>query len=54
LIPVNYTSNVTNGTIPRRMIYLSSEALNNPVNYRAAVARLNGGDALTSRVWWDK
>jgi hypothetical protein len=54
LIPVNYTGNVTNGTIPRRMIYLSSEALNNPENYKAAVARLNGGDALTSRVWWDK
>jgi len=54
LIPINYTGNVTNGTIPRRIIYLSSEALNNPENYKAAVARLSGGDALTSRVWWDK
>jgi hypothetical protein len=54
LVPVNYPGNVTNGTIPRRMIYLSTEILNNPVNYKAAVARLPGGDALTGRVWWDK
>nr|WP_068892630.1 SusD/RagB family nutrient-binding outer membrane lipoprotein [Pedobacter panaciterrae] len=54
LTPINYTGNVTNGTIPRRMIYLSSEPLNNPENYKEAVARLDGGDALTSRVWWDK
>lgn len=53
LIPVNYPGNVTNGTIPRRMIYLSTEILTNPVNYKAAVARMAGGDALTSRVWWD-
>lgn len=54
LVPVNYTGNVTNATIPRRMIYLSTEILNNTVNYKAAVSRLNGGDVLTSRVWWDK
>ena len=54
LIPVNYPGNVTNGTIPRRMIYLSTEILNNPDQYKAAVSRLSGGDALTSRVWWDK
>jgi len=54
LIPVNYPGNVTNATIPRRMIYLSTEVLNNPDNYKAAVARLPGGDVLTSRVWWDK
>ncbi len=54
LVPVNYTGNVTNGTIPRRMIYLSTEVLNNTVNYNAAVSRLPGGDLLTSRVWWDK
>lgn len=54
LIPINYPGNVTNGTIPRRMIYLSTEILNNPDQYKAAVARLAGGDALTSRVWWDK
>ncbi|WP_316820772.1 SusD/RagB family nutrient-binding outer membrane lipoprotein [Pedobacter gandavensis] len=54
LQPINYPGNVTNGTIPRRMIYLSTEVLNNPEHYKAAVARLAGGDALTSRVWWDK
>jgi len=53
LTPVIYPGNVTNGTIPRRMIYLSTEILTNPDSYKAAVARLPGGDALTSRVWWD-
>lgn len=53
LTPVNYPGNVTNGTIPRRMIYLSTEVLTNPVNYQEAVSRLAGGDKLTSRVWWD-
>lgn len=53
LSPVNYPGNVTNATIPRRMIYLSTEILTNPVNYQAAVDRLPGGDKLTSRVWWD-
>ncbi len=54
LTAINYPGNVTMGTIPRRMIYLSTEILTNPVNYKAAVARLPGGDVLTSRVWWDK
>lgn len=54
LIPINYKGNVTNGRIPRRMIYLSTEVLNNPENYRTAVSRLEGGDVLTSRVWWDR
>jgi hypothetical protein len=53
LEPVNYKGNVTNNTIPRRMIYLSTEILNNPQNYKDAVARLAGGDVLTARVWWD-
>ena len=54
LIPINYKGNVTNGSIPRRMIYLSTEILNNPQNYKDAVSRLIGGDVLTARVWWDK
>lgn len=54
LVPINYKGNVTNATIPRRMIYLSTEVLNNPQNYKDAVARITGGDVLTSRVWWDK
>ncbi|MBB2150601.1 SusD/RagB family nutrient-binding outer membrane lipoprotein [Pedobacter gandavensis] len=54
LKPINYPGNVTNGSIPRRMIYLSTEILNNTENYKAAVARLPGGDVLSSRVWWDQ
>jgi hypothetical protein len=54
LTPVNYPGNTTNATIPRRMIYLSTEILNNTTNYKEAVSRLNGGDILTARVWWDK
>jgi hypothetical protein len=54
LTPVNYPGNVTNGTIPRRLIYPSTEISNNPTGYAAGVADLNGGDLLTARVWWDK
>lgn len=54
LTPVNYPGNVTNGTIPRRMIYPATEISNNPSGYQSGVASLNGGDLLTSRVWWDK
>ncbi|GAA4500352.1 SusD/RagB family nutrient-binding outer membrane lipoprotein [Hymenobacter ginsengisoli] len=54
LTPVNYPGNVTNGTIPRRMIYPATEIGNNPAGYAAGVAGLAGGDLLTSRVWWDK
>jgi hypothetical protein len=53
LTPTNYTGNVTNGTIPRRLEYPSSEKITNETNYEAAVARLQGGDLLTSRMWWD-
>jgi len=54
LTPVNYPGNVTNATIPRRILYPTTEVSNNPNAYRAAVANLSGGDQLTSRVWWDK
>ncbi|MBS7567005.1 SusD/RagB family nutrient-binding outer membrane lipoprotein [Mucilaginibacter sp. Bleaf8] len=54
LKPVQYPGNVTGGSIPRRMIYLSTEILNNSEQYKAAVDRLQGGDVLTARVWWDK
>ncbi|WP_442591064.1 SusD/RagB family nutrient-binding outer membrane lipoprotein [Pedobacter sp. AW31-3R] len=53
LTPVVYTGNVTNGVIPRRMIYPSTEATSNGTNYLSAVSSLTGGDLLTSRVWWD-
>ncbi|MGI4885723.1 MAG: SusD/RagB family nutrient-binding outer membrane lipoprotein [Janthinobacterium lividum] len=54
LVPVNYPGNVTNATIPRRLIYPVTEVSNNPAGYAAGVASLTGGDLLTSRVWWDK
>jgi SusD/RagB-like outer membrane lipoprotein len=52
LVPVNYSGNVTNGTIPRRLTYSESEQSVNPDNYAAALAA-QGPDELTTRVWWD-
>ncbi len=54
LTPVNYPGNFTNGTIPRRQSYPTSEASQNPTNYKTAAAALTGGDLYTGRVWWDK
>ena len=53
LTPTNFTGNVTGGTIPRRLEYPTSEKVTNGVNYNAAVSLLQGGDLLTSRMWWD-
>ncbi|MCG9792267.1 SusD/RagB family nutrient-binding outer membrane lipoprotein [Flavobacterium algicola] len=53
LVPVNYPGNETNGTIPRRLTYATSEQVVNPINYAAAIAA-QGPDILTTRVWWDK
>jgi hypothetical protein len=53
LTPVVYPGNVTNGTIIRRMVYPQTERTANGANYAAGVATLQGGDFLTSRVWWD-
>lgn len=50
---VNYPGNVTGGTIPRRLNYPQNQKISNGTNYSAAVARLSGGDKITSRVWWD-
>ena len=44
----------TGGTIPRRTIYSSREALLNAENYKAAAARMSKGDTYVSKVWWDK
>jgi hypothetical protein len=52
--PVVYPNNATNGTIPRRFPYPSSEASSNPENYKAAHDAVPGGDVLSARVWWDK
>jgi hypothetical protein len=54
LVTVNYPGNATNGQIPRRMRYPVQEASANAANYSEAVGRVQGGDVLTGRVWWDK
>ena len=54
LTPVNYPGNFTQGTIPRRQAYPTTEASNNPANYKASVTSLTGGDTYSARVWWDK
>ena len=48
-----YDGNVTNGTIPRRLIYPNGEASTNPENFEAALSR-QGPNEFTTRVWWDK
>lgn len=53
LVPVNYTGNATGGQIPRRMLYPSSEASVNEINYLAAINR-QGPNTFLTRVWWDK
>jgi hypothetical protein len=53
LTPVNYTGNATNGQIPRRMLYPSTEAASNGTNYAAAIGR-QGANNFMTRVWWDK
>lgn len=54
LVPVNYPGNISNGTIPRRFAYPSSEAADNTANYNTALERLGGKDLVTIPVWWDK
>lgn len=48
------TKNASNGVAPRRLPYPIDEQSKNEENYRAAAARIKGGDTWTSRVWWDK
>jgi hypothetical protein len=54
LTPVVYPNNATNGQIPRRFPYPTTEITSNPDNYRGASAAVPGGDNLSGRVWWDK
>ena len=54
LTPVVYPNNATNGQIPRRFPYPTTEITSNPDNYRTAHEAVPGGDFLTGRVWWDK
>lgn len=50
---IDYKRTTTIGSIPRRFTYPLEEASVNPQSYKAAVERLDGGDKMTSRVWWD-
>jgi hypothetical protein len=52
LTPINYPGNETNGTIPRRMTYSTSDQSNNAANYNDAVTS-QGPDKMTTRIWWD-
>lgn len=52
LIPIDAAASLTGGEIPRRFVYPGSEKLNNPDNVAAATAQ-QGGDELTTRMWWD-
>jgi hypothetical protein len=54
LTPVNYVGNFSNGTIPRRQPYPTTEASLNATNYQTAVGRIQGGDTWVGRVWWDR
>ncbi len=53
LVPVSYPGSQSSGAIPRRMAYSTVDKQVNSANYNAAVASLEGGDKITSRVWWD-
>lgn len=44
----------SDGSIPRRFAYPSTESQINPTNYNAAVNNLSNGDRFDSRMWWDK
>ena len=52
LTPVSYTGNESNGQIPRRIRYPSSEYSVNSTNL-SAVLTSQGSDAFTTHVWWD-
>ncbi|WP_231390168.1 SusD/RagB family nutrient-binding outer membrane lipoprotein [Sphingobacterium pedocola] len=45
---------VTNGEIPRRLTYPDEEYQRNEANVIEASNRMQGGNLLTSRIWWDK
>lgn len=57
LTPVNYSGNVTNGTIPVRLAISQGEGSNNP-NFEAAKSNQGLGSDFSSHmsvpVWWDK
>ena len=53
LVPINYPGSQSPNAVPRRMAYSTVDKQVNSDNYNAAVSGLQGGDKITSRVWWD-
>lgn len=51
LTPVNYSGNFSNGMIPVRQVYPSSESTTNPDNLETAISNM-GGNTWNTRVWW--
>ena len=51
--PTRHPNSVTNGQFMIRMLYPTSESVNNADSYSAAIAR-QGADEYTTPVWWDK
>ena len=55
LTPTTAATNTSDGSqIPRRYVYATAEYSLNPDQVAAAVARLTGGDKMSSRMWWDQ
>jgi len=52
-ISPGFANGESGGEVPRRLRYPINEQVNNTINYTDAVARLNGGDVITARMWWD-
>jgi hypothetical protein len=48
-----YGMTATDGSIPRRFAYPSTESQINTSHYEEAVRRMDKGDTFESRVWWD-
>lgn len=48
-----HPNNLTNGTIPRRLIYPPSEASKNADNFQAVLSA-QGPNNQSTRVWWDQ
>jgi hypothetical protein len=53
LTPVDYPGSFSNGVIPRRQPYPTTEGTLNGENYQLAVTAL-GADNWIARVWWDE
>jgi hypothetical protein len=49
----NPSLNQSEGQMPRRMMYPSTEHELNKANYEEAIQRIGGEDDWLKRVWWD-